>query len=354
MKHIKAAGRAPGATLASDLSYGWFCGFATVVCLILAPLSDAEVIPPGLAARYDFSGNPQSTDLGLGDGRDAPNGEVVGAALTADRFGNPDSAYFFDGVDDHITFADHDVFSVTTTPPVGSGEFIPGFSISVWMRPDGTSRDERGVLFADKIEDGTKDYVYFMGKGDAGEQEWAGRMYSADNTVDRKNRMSFYVFRPSGGRGTGSYAEEPIVEGQWLHYVAVVETEAERITWYRQGVQEDSDSYDPDDPDVEDGVEPANRNQPFRLGTRQFDSHFAGAIDDIRIFNRALSVDEARGLFPEPGTASAILLTIGGVLMRRPAPGRSESVATLARERPGAQPGNFTARFTSTHCGDSP
>ena len=49
----------------------------------------------GLVAHYPFNGN--ANDI-IGDN----HGIVYGATLTADRFGNSNSAYDFDGVDDYI------------------------------------------------------------------------------------------------------------------------------------------------------------------------------------------------------------------------------------------------------------
>lgn len=51
----------------------------------------------GLVSYYPFTGNPNEvTGNGL-------NGITQnGAQLTSDRFGNPNSAYYFDGVDDFI------------------------------------------------------------------------------------------------------------------------------------------------------------------------------------------------------------------------------------------------------------
>ena len=48
----------------------------------------------GLVANYPFNGNAND---GSGNGND---GIVNGVTLTTDRFGNADSAYSFDGVDD--------------------------------------------------------------------------------------------------------------------------------------------------------------------------------------------------------------------------------------------------------------
>ena len=51
----------------------------------------------GLIGWYQFSGNVNDSS-GLGN-----NATVVGATLTADRFGSANSAYLFDGVNDYIS-----------------------------------------------------------------------------------------------------------------------------------------------------------------------------------------------------------------------------------------------------------
>ncbi len=61
--------------------------------MVYADLND------GLVAYYPFNGN---ADDESGNGN---NGTVNGATLTEDRFGNSDSAYNFDGIDDYIQVA---------------------------------------------------------------------------------------------------------------------------------------------------------------------------------------------------------------------------------------------------------
>jgi formylglycine-generating enzyme required for sulfatase activity len=55
----------------------------------------------GLVAYYPFNGN--ANDMS-GNGN---NGTVCGATLTTDRFGNPNSAYYFNGVDSYIDIPDN-------------------------------------------------------------------------------------------------------------------------------------------------------------------------------------------------------------------------------------------------------
>ncbi|MDR9488701.1 hypothetical protein, partial [Salibacter sp.] len=71
--------------------------------LILFTLSgNTQTLPPnvpsnGLIAWYPFNGNANDESTFNNDG--VPSG---GVALTTDRFGNSNSAYYFDGVDDFI------------------------------------------------------------------------------------------------------------------------------------------------------------------------------------------------------------------------------------------------------------
>jgi hypothetical protein len=60
-----------------------------------------------------------------------------------------------------------------------------GFTVAVWMRPD--------TLVFPKREGGqaNEQYVHWLGKGQAGNQEWALRMYSLKPPGPRKNRISF-------------------------------------------------------------------------------------------------------------------------------------------------------------------
>ena len=61
----------------------------------------AENLYNGLVGYWPFNGN---TNDKSGNGN---NGTNYGATLTADRFGNANSAYSFDGIDDYIKVSDH-------------------------------------------------------------------------------------------------------------------------------------------------------------------------------------------------------------------------------------------------------
>ncbi|MBN1615440.1 MAG: hypothetical protein JW950_13320 [Deltaproteobacteria bacterium] len=67
-----------------------------VASLIVASvLSYPNVALSSLVAHYPFSGNTDDVISGY-------DGTVYGAGLSADRFGNADSAYSFDGTNDYM------------------------------------------------------------------------------------------------------------------------------------------------------------------------------------------------------------------------------------------------------------
>jgi hypothetical protein len=77
----------------------------------------AQIPTNGLVGYWPFNGN--ANDIS----GNANNGIVTGATLTNDRFGNPSSAYTFNGTSNFIT----STFAPFTTPP---------FTISAWVKID--------------------------------------------------------------------------------------------------------------------------------------------------------------------------------------------------------------------------
>ncbi len=177
-----------------------------------------------------------------------------------------ESDLWFDGQNDLVEIDDHNDFSVSTTEEM---------TISAWIKPNALTFDNTA---------GTG-FVHWLSKGDNGEYEWAFRMYSADNSEGRHNRISFYLFNREGGLGAGSYVEEDVRVGEWIHLVAKVD--GERIYLYKNGILKDSDLYK-GEPYF---INPSNQDAPVRIGggPRGF---FEGAVGDVAVFNRALSNEE--------------------------------------------------------------
>ena len=67
----------------------------------------------------------------------------------------------------------------------------------------------------------------------------AAGAYSQDTT--RPNRISAYIWNPSGGEGAGAYFEDPLMPGEWIHVVAVydpgdMDTTLAGVRIYKNGV----------------------------------------------------------------------------------------------------------------------
>ena len=100
--------------------------YSTMVLLVLVGPVLAG-INDGLVAFYPFNGNANEA---TGSG---PNGTVVGATLTEDRYGNTDSAYNFDGVNDYIHLGNSLNFPAWDT-----------YSVSLWFLHDGGGNTTTG------------------------------------------------------------------------------------------------------------------------------------------------------------------------------------------------------------------
>jgi Concanavalin A-like lectin/glucanases superfamily len=84
-----------------------------------------------------------------------------------------------------------------------------------------------------------------------------------------QNRISFYVFNPQGGKGVGSYFQEPVQAGEWIHVVGVADGQNALI--YKNGAFKKSESYS-------GIITPQHATAPLRVGTRDLKSFFLGAI----------------------------------------------------------------------------
>jgi|GEM_PF-4619845 len=129
-----------------------------------------------------------------------------------------------------------------------------------------------------------KPYIHFISKGNSDDgYEYAFRQYNASNVDGRKNRLSFYAFNPGGGWGVGSYVQENIVPGTWIHIAGVVN--GKEILLYKDGVLKDREPF------ATYNVQMKDTDAPLILG-----GSFQGSIDDFLIYNRALNSSEIREL----------------------------------------------------------
>jgi formylglycine-generating enzyme required for sulfatase activity len=203
----------------------------------------------GLVAYYPFNGNVKDES---GNGND---GEVHGATATIDRFGNPARAYFFDGVKAFVDLGDRDVFDFGTSD----------FSLSLWVKTDGVQRNN-----------------YLLAKYSLPSLPAYGIGFGL-NTES-------YVFIGDGldglaseGRGTSS-----LDDGQWHHFAVSFDRD-EVLNILIDG----KNSFD-----TNISINRGDISNSINLLIGKMDStYYSGAIDDIRIYNRALSEAEVKAFY---------------------------------------------------------
>ncbi|GAA2521983.1 LamG domain-containing protein [Pilimelia columellifera] len=220
------------------------------------------------------------------DDHDCPGADTlrqVGEAAPG-TLPNGDAALVFDGVSQYAEVGDTAQLSVATT---GS------LTIEAWLRPD--------TLQFPRAEGAG--YVHWLAKGEADQQEYVARMYSQLNGEGRPNRLSGYAFNAAGGFGVGSYAQEPVTVGEWIHYGLVITTDRSpgnlmgHTALVVNGVRRDQDSL------AELRIRPADGDAPLRIGGN-LHSFFHGAIGKVAIYDRALTALELAEHHEAMGAAS--------------------------------------------------
>jgi hypothetical protein len=249
-----------------------------IVLFITSPVS-ADLYD-GLIAYYPFNGNANNAS---GPGLD---GMVNGAALTTDRFGNPNRAYSFDGTDDYISV------------PYAQDLQLPSLTLSVWIHPsvDLTSLTSPMAIVT-RGEDSKTDYAGFG-------------LFVVHATSTVANGVSAHYEDNSDNShyyDTDFYPETNI----WTH-LAVTKYSTGQLNIYSNGQLRYTESPTPQITtncfqDLTIGAYWYNpKNDPARLV-----NFFHGSIDDVMIYDRVLSADEIGQLTLIPAPGAVILGSIG-------------------------------------------
>jgi hypothetical protein len=203
------------------------------------------------------------------------SGHSLNGAFTGSPSGttmpNGDGAIVFNGINQYFTVSDNNYLEVTRSGIL---------TIEAWMRPD-------VLQFPNSEGSG---YVHWMGKGTSGQHSWVARMYNYTNTENRPNRISGYSFNLSGGLGAGSYFQDAVTTGQWIHYTLVINTVDTIAAYptgytkiYKNGVLRDQDSLSGY------SIVPGNGTAPMRVGTRDLASYFQGAVGKVALYDYELT-----------------------------------------------------------------
>ncbi|MGE3801255.1 MAG: LamG-like jellyroll fold domain-containing protein [Candidatus Kapaibacterium sp.] len=250
----------------------------------------AQVPTSGLVLYYPFSGN--SND-GSGNGHNAT--PVNGPNLTRDRFGQLNRAYTFDGVNDYFRVTNHADFLFDT----GSS-----FTISVWFRTCMPS-DDRGKR------------PCFFGipktQGSVSSEDKKGYGLNYFNQDPRSVEAHGETTPAAGTAGSGiSYLTNmQLNDGLWHHAVFVLNYTTKTEILYVDNTSY-SESFTFAFPPVNRTANPSDAyigTNPRFIGTVVAE-HFHGDIDDIRVYNRALTTTEVNALYTESGWPTSLNRTL--------------------------------------------
>ena len=208
-----------------------------------------------MVTRYPFDGNPNDASGFM------LNGTVMGPTLAADRHGSPDSAYHFDGVNDFI------VASPASGLPTGER------TVALWFRAD--RLDTRPVLLGYGAGDGTSWLMSLNGGG--------SRAYVMTTTRGDVSTITY------------PWASAPI--DVWTHFAVTTDATGTRI--YVNGTEVAMNDTSVTGTAVSGtslGIGVASAPDGSVPYTNANFGYFAGDIDDVRIYVRALSAEELRVL----------------------------------------------------------
>ncbi|MEW6087618.1 MAG: LamG domain-containing protein [bacterium] len=217
----------------------------------------------GLAAYYPFNGNANDES---GNGN---SGIVHGAVLAKDKFGNNDRAYSFDGIDDNIEVPDSGSLDLTNT-----------LTVTMWFKP--------GV----DIKPDNPYYYSLLVKWHGTGSQWRTGYF-----IQLKEKTIVFGRGHGAGKWSQLYGTEHTWNADVWYHVAIthdISLLAGNGKIYINGVL---DSQDNEKRPLDVNTLPLFINvDPFELWHSQ-NRYFKGVINEVRIYNRALSESEVRELY---------------------------------------------------------
>ena len=242
----------------------------TLSIICLASISIFSQVPSyvpssGLVSWWSFSGNAND-DTGNGN-----NGTVNGPTLTTDRFGNSNGAYYFNGLSDYIIVPDNDLVDVQ------SGNSI---TISCWIKHDLSVSNKNEYIISKYGGLITISPAYAIGTGFNG---------------DGYNWHQVTVGPPDGMEVRG---KTNIHDGKWHSFISVLNMGISTAIFI-DGALDSLREF------PLSGSIINNLDLYFGCGANKR-QYYKGCIDDIGIWNRALTQQEITDLFIGDGTPMGI------------------------------------------------
>ena len=256
--------------------------FAAAWLIAFGLASSASALPSiqdGLVAAWTLNGN--ANDL-TSHGH---HGLVVGAVATADRFGNDNGAYSFAPLAARIEL------------PLIFSSHVPQLTYTAWI---GDWRGSRGTIYGEFTSHG-RTRNYFLAGG-----------------LDPGSQLALATYPPSYAADAHIGSDLSYQDEDWIH-IAIVRDGAD-VSGYVNGVLQGTvttvGTYSGSAPFI---AAMGSRYNPFANGWNGYGNgtyQFRGVIDELFIYDRALSSTEIASLYtpvPEPSTALLIGLGLGAL-----------------------------------------
>jgi hypothetical protein len=250
-------------------------GFAMTTQMIIAQVPSYAPTNE-LVGYWSFNGNANDASP------NANNGTVNGVTLTTDRFGNVNSAYSFDGVNNNINFGNSNIYALTSTNIL---------SFSVWINPERARISQTSPYYTDCIFSKYQD----MSASNS-------NYYFAVNGIDATHAITLTTANGTNGIST------PTILNNWIHYVVIYQVGTNNVKIYKNSTLVNSGTLN---------FNSAQSSSNFYLGylpttiTNIIQSYFKGKIDDFGIWNRALTQDEITSLYYSENSCQSLVINTG-------------------------------------------
>jgi uncharacterized protein (TIGR02145 family) len=201
----------------------------------------------GLIGYWPFNGNANDES---GNGN---HGTVNGATLTTDRNGNSGKAYSFDGISSYIEVLHNSIFNLTNS-----------MSFSFWLNSNDVNQHQSII---NKANPGVSD-------------SWIVQLSPTQNDTKK-------IWLNCGGLNTISQMSNPSLEtnNKWYHVLATYDMNV--VKFYINGILDNIFTLN--------SPTPSNQNN-IKIGGL-LGEIFNGKLDDIAIYNRALTQQEVTQLY---------------------------------------------------------
>jgi hypothetical protein len=230
------------------------------------PNFGGDSLKTGLVGYWTFDGTNMKSNVADVSGN-SNNGNMTNFAATSTVVtpGKLGQALKFDGVDDLVTI-----------PPSSSVNDLPKLTIAFWAKPESLGVSRTNVAKADNTSGG---------------HGW--RVGSGSGTA---SIFSFSVLGFVGGDLLTSSGAGAFVAGQWAHYVATWDgtTQARGVHLYKNGVELAATYIDAGTATLQSD---SLRNIVLGRESGMGDNFFRGVMDDVRLYNRILSISEIKQLY---------------------------------------------------------